>query len=86
MTEVQHTQPTVLVIEDEEDLLASLEYSLQQEGYTTRSALNGEDGLRRAHETPRPDLILLDIMLPGVPVPRCASNSSKILRRKTFQW
>jgi len=57
---------TVLVIEDESDLLETIEYNLQNEGFRTRTALNGEDGIRSALMDPAPDLILLDIMLPDV--------------------
>ena len=56
----------ILIIEDEEDLVTSLEYRLQQEGYRTRSALTGTQGLALAHKAPRPDLVLLDLMLPDI--------------------
>ncbi len=56
----------VLVIEDEADLREVLEYNLTREGYRVQLAPNGADGLRLARET-RPDLILLDLMLPDMP-------------------
>jgi len=56
----------ILIIEDEEDLVDTLEYNLEQEGHQTRSAGEGERGLELAHREPIPDLILLDIMLPDI--------------------
>tara|TARA_B100000405_G_C16645971_1_gene396694 strand:+ start:31 stop:738 length:708 start_codon:yes stop_codon:yes gene_type:complete len=56
----------VLIIEDEPDLVSMLEYNLKKEGYQTRSALTGEDGLNLAGQEPTPDLILLDLMLPDI--------------------
>src|SRR5262245_19253208 len=55
----------VLVIEDERDLVDALVYNLRREGYDTTVAHEGQEGLRRA-QTLLPDLILLDIMLPGL--------------------
>ena len=60
-------QPLILIIEDERDLLSTLEYNLQREGYQVRSATAGQEGLRLARVEPRPDLILLDLMLPDIP-------------------
>jgi two-component system phosphate regulon response regulator PhoB len=55
----------ILIIEDERDLTDTLTYSLQREGYETVVAHEGPEGLRKA-QTLLPDLILLDIMLPGL--------------------
>lgn len=56
---------TVFVVEDEEDVLDLLCYHLKREGYAVNTAVDGEDALK---EIPRrmPDLVLLDLMLPGV--------------------
>ncbi len=56
---------TVLVVEDEADMARVLEYNLQQEGYEVLVALRGDKGRAMARER-LPDLILLDLMLPGV--------------------
>ncbi len=56
----------ILVIEDERDLQQVLDYNLRAAGHEVAAALNGRDGLRLARER-RPDLILLDIMLPDIP-------------------
>jgi DNA-binding response OmpR family regulator len=55
----------VLVVEDEESLLFTLAHSLKREGYTVLTAKRGDDGLKLAREE-EPDLILLDVMLPGI--------------------
>jgi two-component system phosphate regulon response regulator PhoB len=55
----------IFIVEDEEDILDLLRYHLSREGYMVTAAVNGEDALT---EIPRkmPDLILLDLMLPGL--------------------
>jgi two-component system phosphate regulon response regulator PhoB len=55
----------ILVIEDEEDILELLEYNLRKEGYAVTCVTSGEEGLERA-ASGTPDLILLDLMLPGM--------------------
>ncbi len=56
---------TVLAIEDESDLLRVLEYNLTQAGHEALVADSGREGLRIAREK-RPDLVLLDLMLPDI--------------------
>lgn len=56
----------ILVIEDEKDLQKVLEYNLRQAGYEVSLASRGREGLRLAGER-RPDLVLLDLMLPDIP-------------------
>lgn len=53
----------ILVVDDEVDLVKTIRFSLEREGYTVLVSLNGEDALNQARKE-RPDLILLDIMLP----------------------
>lgn len=57
----------ILIVDDEKDLVQTLDYNLRRNGYRTLTAHNGEDALRLARETPRPDLVLLDLMLPDIP-------------------
>lgn len=64
MTTATAACPKVLIIEDEETLLFTLAHSLKREGYTVVTASRGDDGLKLAREQ-HPDLILLDVMLPG---------------------
>ena len=54
---------TVLIVEDEKNIVDILRFNLQREGYQTAEAYDGEEGLEKAR-TADPDLILLDVMLP----------------------
>lgn len=56
---------TILIIDDEEGIRESLRGILEDEGYRTVFAANGEQGLDRIREE-EPDLILLDIWMPGI--------------------
>lgn len=56
-------QRTVLIVEDEKNIVDILRFNLQREGYRTCEAYDGEDGLAKARSE-KPDLILLDVMLP----------------------
>lgn len=55
----------VLVVEDEAALLETLEYNLSRQGYQVKTATNGNDALEAAREM-EPDLVVLDVMLPGI--------------------
>jgi DNA-binding response OmpR family regulator len=57
--------PRILIIEDEPDLLRGLELNLKAEGYDVLTASRGDAGVEQALRE-RPELILLDIMLPGM--------------------
>jgi len=53
----------VLVVDDEPDLVRILQFGLQSAGYVVESASDGQEGLKKAREV-KPDIILLDLMLP----------------------
>jgi two-component system phosphate regulon response regulator PhoB len=55
----------ILVIEDETDILELMLYNLRREGYRATGYQNGDEGARRAREE-HPDVVLLDLMLPGL--------------------
>jgi two-component system alkaline phosphatase synthesis response regulator PhoP len=55
----------ILVVEDDKDILELIRYNLTRDGYTVTCNTSGEDGLKSAKMNP-PDLVLLDLMLPGV--------------------
>ena len=55
----------ILIVEDDKDILKMVEYNLKKEGYRTAYARDGEDAIEMAHSE-HPDLILLDLMLPGI--------------------
>ncbi|MBK7127989.1 MAG: response regulator transcription factor [Crocinitomicaceae bacterium] len=56
---------SILIIDDEPDIRTLIRYNLEKEGYTVHDAKSGEEGLllAKAHQ---PDLILLDVMMPGM--------------------
>ena len=55
----------ILVVDDEEDILELVRYNLTREGYNVLCASTGEEGLNNA-KSKLPDLIILDLMLPGI--------------------
>ena len=58
---------TILVVDDEPDIRQSVKTILEVNGYKVVTAVDGNDCLQKLHEY-NPDLILLDIMMPGTPV------------------
>ena len=56
---------TILVVDDEEDILELVRYNLNKDGYIITCALTGEDALEKARSETF-DLIILDLMLPGI--------------------
>src|SRR5579864_9473624 len=67
----------VLVIEDEADLRELLQYNLTQAGHRPFTAATGDAGIKMAVEV-KPDIVLLDLMLPDVP----GTLVAKALRRE----
>ncbi|MBU0490696.1 MAG: response regulator [Chloroflexi bacterium] len=53
----------ILAVDDDPSIIKLLEIKLKRSGYEVISAINGEEGYKRALEE-RPDLVLLDIMMP----------------------
>jgi two-component system alkaline phosphatase synthesis response regulator PhoP len=60
---MEHSLGKILIVDDEEDIVELMEYNLQDAGYTTLTAFNGDDAIRKAAQFV-PDLILLDVMMP----------------------
>ena len=56
---------SVLIVEDDPDIVELLQYTLEREGYPVMIARNGEKGLSEARRR-KPGLIVLDLMLPGL--------------------
>lgn len=69
---------TVLVVEDEENLLEALRYNLEREGYAVNTAIDGEQALLLARDS-APDLVILDVMLPQLD----GFEICRILRRRS---
>ncbi len=57
------TSKSILIIDDEEDILDFLGYTLKNEGFEVLTAQNGQEGLKLA-KVKQPDIILLDLMMP----------------------
>ncbi|MBS3779018.1 MAG: response regulator [Desulfovermiculus sp.] len=57
--------PSVLIVEDDQDILNLLSFTIHNQGYRALQSRQGEEGLKMAR-TERPDIILLDLMLPGM--------------------
>jgi len=57
----------ILIVDDEQDLVRTLDYILQREGFRTRIAMDGTQALEAVQRDPLPDLVLLDLMLPDLP-------------------
>lgn len=68
----------ILVVDDEPTLVAALKYNLERAGYQVVTAVDGETGLELARAD-RPNLILLDVMLPGLD----GFEFCRIVRRET---
>ena len=56
---------SVLIVEDEADILELIQFNLQKEGYQTKGVKTGEEALKSV-KISQPDIILLDLMLPGI--------------------
>jgi two-component system, OmpR family, alkaline phosphatase synthesis response regulator PhoP len=55
----------ILIVDDEPNIVAALEFLLQKNGYAVKVAANGEDALAQL-DAFKPDLVLLDVMMPKV--------------------
>ena len=62
---IEEAKKTILIVDDEKPIVDILIYNLEKEGYKTIEAYDGETGIEMAFSQ-KPDLILLDIMLPKV--------------------
>lgn len=65
MSDDKNLNKTILLVEDDDRLASVYETRLQAEGFTTKRVSNGEDALATAVQV-KPDLILLDVMMPKV--------------------
>ena len=54
---------TILLVDDDPDILQMISYNVEKEGYTIYSAADGEEGIALAKKV-KPDLVLLDVMMP----------------------
>jgi len=59
------SKETILIVDDEEDIIELIKYNLKNEGYAILTATTGEQAIKIAKNA-RPDLVVLDLMLPGI--------------------
>ncbi len=64
-SDARDQRPTILIVDDTKENLTVFAQLLQPD-YQVRVAPSGERALRIVESTPRPDLILLDVMMPGM--------------------
>jgi len=60
-----NNQVKVLLVDDEPNILVAIEFLMEQQGYSVRTAYNGQSALS-AIESELPDVIVLDVMMPGM--------------------
>jgi len=59
---------TIMVVDDEADNITTVKAVLEKEGYIVLTAVTADDCLKQVKGGAKPDLILMDIMMPGTPV------------------
>lgn len=75
------TQKTLLIIDDEEDILFMLDKGLTLQGYRVLTATNGADGLKLAQKE-SPDTIILDVAMPEMDGPEVAIHLRENIRTR----
>jgi len=73
------TGKTIMVVDDEQDVRDTVKEVLEQNGFNVILAVNGDDCLEKL-KTEKPDLILMDIMMPGTPVKDVIPQISKEIK------
>lgn len=71
---------TILLVDDDPDILQMISYNVEKEGYTVYTAADGEEGIKLAEKV-KPDLVLLDVMMPkmdGIEVCQIIRENSNI--------
>lgn len=57
------SKPKILLVDDEADLLETVRFSLEKEGFDVATASDGDEGFKKVQQI-RPDLVVLDVMMP----------------------
>lgn len=71
-------EPSILLIDDEEAFVTTLQERLEMRGFSARAAFDGQSGLDMIGEEP-PDVVVLDLRMPGI-------SGVEVLRRIRKQW
>ena len=69
---------TIMIVDDEPDIRTTVKAVLEKNGYKVVSAVNADDCLKKVNAGEKPDLILMDIMMPGTPVREVIPKLGKI--------
>jgi len=72
----ENNKKKILIVDDEPDIVETLKFLVESEGFESITALDGEEALRKAKEE-APDIIILDVMLPKI-------NGYKVCRLLKF--
>jgi len=70
-------QKLIMVVDDEPDIRATVKGVLEKNGYRVVTAINADDCLKKIKGGEKPNLILMDIMMPGIPVKEIVSKLNK---------
>ncbi|MEM6262420.1 MAG: response regulator [Bacteroidota bacterium] len=60
-----NTQPKVMIVDDEPHIVMAIEYLMQQQGYQTQTAHDGQDALKKLADF-LPKVMILDVMMPNL--------------------
>jgi two-component system, cell cycle sensor histidine kinase and response regulator CckA len=71
------SRPTVLIVDDEPDVLRLLQSILTEEGYEVIAAKNADSAIK-AFERRRPDLLLTDVVMPGMSGPMLVDHLRRL--------
>jgi len=69
---------TIMIVDDEPDIRTTVKAVLEKNGYKVVSAVNADDCLKKVNAGEKPDLILMDIMMPGTPVREIIPKLGKV--------
>jgi len=68
----------IMIVDDESDIRTPVKEVLERNGYKVVTAVNADDCLRKVQAEEKPDLILMDIIMPGTPVREVVPKLGKI--------
>lgn len=75
----------ILVVDDESDMRTVLFHTLRGAGHTVAEAAGGEEALKKLKRT-KFDLVVLDIMMPGMSATRCCRRSARCRPEQAHRW
>ncbi len=76
--DVKKMSKVIMVVDDDEDTRSTVKTVLEKQGYNVIVAISGQDCLKKLEGGDKPELILMDIMMPGTPVKEIVSKIKDI--------